>query len=180
MIDEKLVAKFEGYVIAQLDNFQAKDVIEMVKDNYFPPIYEYDFPVLLSGIKQIIIDNREKILSLITYETIMKHGKEFRPDLLAIVQHPKGKAWLEGFLKIIKFTVKNIELSGRERSMLYRRRIQEIRARKQKVMEDELEKIRLEEESQNLEEKPMDQPIHDKNQDQKKPYSGFEDFVSDI
>jgi len=98
----------------------------MIENKQFPPVYNMDIPHYLNGIKKVIKDNLPKIEPYLNFESVMQYGGEFRGDLLEEIKTPKGEKWMKAFIKIVKFTLKHIELSPEQRTRLFIKRMKEI------------------------------------------------------
>lgn len=136
-MNKALIAQFKGFVLGMINNLEPHDLIEMINTNYIPPLYEYELPGYLNGIVKIVQENKEKIMEQLTYENVMTLGVEFRPDLLAILKHPKGQRWMKSFLKMVGFIVENAGMTSAELKHEFFRRMREIKAKKAKLMSEQ-------------------------------------------
>lgn len=133
MSEKNLIEQCKGFLLGSLSSISVEDLQELIAIQDFPPVYEIEIPRFLGGIKKIITSNIDKILPYLTYEAVMQHGGEFRPDLLIVLKSEEGQRWLKAFLKIVEFTLKHIELTPLQRKKLFFKKVKSIRdARLQK------------------------------------------------
>ena len=123
-----MINLFQGWLLGIINGIDTKNLFNMIKENDFPILVDYELPSYLYGIKEIITENKDEILLYINYDAVMKYGHDFRPDLLKLLEHPKGKKWLERFLKTVYFVINNVELSQYEMQDKFYKAIAAIKA----------------------------------------------------
>lgn len=103
-----------GYILGMLTNIDKEMLIDMIKNNAVPQIFDYRLPSYFNGFKSLLADYKDQILEGMNVKKTIELCLEYRPDLAPILQHPKGRKWLDSFLKLWRFLIKNIELPDEE------------------------------------------------------------------
>jgi len=147
--DDLMVKAFEGFILGVLESIRTEDLLAMVKSGTIPLIFKEELPSYLNGIKVIIKNNKEKIYAHMNYDYIMSYGQKFRPDLLAVFKHKKGKTWLNRFLSVIRFTIDRMDLPPQEIERQFYERLKQIKEQKalkkqssvNQILDQDLEQI---------------------------------------
>jgi len=129
-VEKDKVNRFKYWVIGMVNGIEAKDLVDMIKNNDVPIPFDLELPTYFSWVRDAAIEYKQVILEQLTFESAMKYSGEFRPDLKVILQHPKGREWLERFLKVIRFMITNIELTPHEMKVKFFQRAQAIQQKR--------------------------------------------------
>ena len=136
-IEKEKVNRFKYWVIGMVNGIAAKDLFAMIKNNDVPLPFELELPTYFSWVKDAVIEYKQDILDQLTFESAMKYSGEFRPDLKVILQHARGREWLNRFLKVIRFMIENIELSAHEMKVKFLKKAQKIQAERNAIFKAE-------------------------------------------
>ena len=117
---------FKGYILGQIQNLSAMEFYQLVRDKEYPPLLDLEAPQWLMdmGMVNIIAANKEKIYEHLTPNFVIELATQDRRDLANVLKTEEGYAWMENFLKLVKFIIETIELNPIERKKEYRRRIE--------------------------------------------------------
>lgn len=127
MSEKMIIEQCKAFLLGSLSTIDAGDLQQLIRTHDFPPVYEIEIPKFLGGIKTIIKNNMDKILPYLTYDAVMEHGVNFRPDLLVVLKSEEGRRWFKAFLKIVDFTLRHIELTPLQRTQLFFKKIKQNR-----------------------------------------------------
>lgn len=122
----KQVERFKGWILGIINGIDARMLVDMIKANDIPTLWEYELPPYLNFVRDLVIEHQETILAQLNLESVMEYCKEYRADLAKILIHKKAQEWMGRFLKKIGFMIKHINLEPYEIQMKYEERIQEI------------------------------------------------------
>ena len=89
-----------GFILGVLSSIDRPTMVEWIKTDFMPPVFEFELPPYLIGVKSLMADYKDQILEGLTVANTVKYCNEYRPDLVVVIQHPKGKRWIENFLKV--------------------------------------------------------------------------------
>lgn len=109
MNENKTSSMFTGWLLGIIQAFDRNDLIEMIRADAYPQVFDFQLPRYLWGIQSLIAEKRDLLLHEITVENTIEYSREYRPDLTAILEHPKGTRWMNNFLKMIRYIIKNID-----------------------------------------------------------------------
>ena len=123
---------FKGWILGIVNGIDAKMLVEMIKDNEYPKLWEYELPTYLSFAGSLIAEHKDSILEHLNIKTVVEYAREFRPDLARIIAHPAGKKWMTRFLKTIAFMVENSELDAYEMEAKFKRELAKIKEKREK------------------------------------------------
>lgn len=112
--EKEEVSKFEGWIVGMLTAIEAEKVEEMIEIDEVPLLFDYELPSFLLGIKSVIKKHKEEVLEGITMDSVLSYAKQYRPDLGRVINTEEGYLWMSRFLKVIRFTIENIELNRNE------------------------------------------------------------------
>lgn len=126
-----LVERFKGWALGIINGIDARMLVDMIKADDIPTLWEYQLPPYLSFVKGLVIENKDAILEQLTLEAVMKYCKEYRQDLAKILVHKKAQEWMHRFLKKTAFMIKHIDLEPYEIQIKYEERIKELLAQRE-------------------------------------------------
>ncbi|MCP4762571.1 MAG: hypothetical protein GY870_12395 [archaeon] len=134
----KQVERFRGWVLGIINGIDARMLVDMIKSNDIPTLWEYELPNYLGFVKDMVVENRDTILEQLTLENVMTYCKQYRPDLAKILIHKKAQEWMNRFLKKIGFMIKHIELEPYEIQVKYEERIKELMQQRENTQADRI------------------------------------------
>lgn len=97
-----------------LTAIEPEKVEELIEIDEVPLLFDYELPSFLLGIKSIIMKHKEEVLEGLTMDIVLSYAKQYRPDLGRVINTKEGYVWMSRFLKVIRFTIENIELNRNE------------------------------------------------------------------
>ena len=112
--EKETVNKFEGWILGALTAIDPDMVEEMIENDTVPLLFDYELPIYLSGMRNIIIKNKDDILKELTMDSVLLYSKQYRPDLAKVINTQDGYIWMSRFLKVIIFVIENVELNSHE------------------------------------------------------------------
>lgn len=131
-IDERKIERFRGWILGLIDGIDPVQLVQWIKANKIPPLYEYDLPNGFGFVKDYIIGNKEEILSYITFDNTMQYGIEYKPELMQIFEYPKARRWLKNFLKMLRFIINNADLNKYQMKKKFFAKLEKSRKEKEK------------------------------------------------
>ena len=152
---EKQAERLKGWILGLVNGIDPKMLVEMIKKNQIPTLWEYDLPKYLGFVKGLMVEYKDAIIEHLNIDTVMEYAKEYRPDLAKILVHDRARKWMIRFLNKCKFMFKNIELEPYEIQVKYEKRIMEILAKREAVQAEKVAVI-LEREQIELEQKQLE------------------------
>lgn len=156
--------KFKMWVLGIINGIDARMLVDMIKANEIPTLWEYELPPYLNFVKNLVIENQEAILEQLTLEVVMAYCKEYRPDLAKILIHKKAQQWMSRFLKKTAFMIKHIDLEPYEIQAKYEERIRELLSQREAQQADKLMDILAKQQPETLEPPPElipeEAPVH--------------------
>lgn len=135
------VASFKNWVLGLINGIDPRMLVDMVKANEIPTLWEYELPPYLSFMKGLVQEYLPQILEQLTVESVIEYANEYRPDLARILSHDKAKVWMSRFLKKTKFMLENLDKSAYEIQILYEKKMRQLlsaRENKEAQMVDNL------------------------------------------
>lgn len=164
------VASFKNWVLGLINGIEPRMLVDMIKANDIPTLWEYELPSYLGFVKGLVQEYLPQILDQLTVEAVIEYAREYRPDLARILSHQKAQVWMNRFLKKTKFMLENIDKPPYEIQRLYEKRMIEIlsaREAQQAQMVDEFLKTSEEEQAaavQKIEKIPDEEVMKQLNQ----------------
>jgi len=161
--DKIIINGVRTYILGYLQHLSADDLTEAILSNAYPilEIIDAEIPDFLMGAMPLIMQYKEKLVNMITFDEMVRLAKENRPDLAKVLNTKEGYAWSINFLKIVKFFIENIELSPPRRRAKFEEMINErraIAANKQRAIQEKQEaEQRAREEQERMEQERVAQ-----------------------
>lgn len=152
---EKQAERLKGWILGLVNGIDPKMLVNMVKKNQIPTLWEYELPKYLGFVKGLMIEYKDTIIEQLNIDTVMEYVKEYRPDLAKILVHDRAREWMIRFLNKCKFMFRNIELEPYEIQVKYEKRVMEILAKREAVQAEKVAAI-LEREQIELEQKQLE------------------------
>lgn len=128
--DKIIVNGVRTYILGFIQSLTLEQFTDAILANAYP-IYEIidaEIPDILIDAMPLIMQYKEKLINMVTYEEMMKLAKENRSDLAKALNTMEGYKWSLNFLKIVKFFIENIELPPPQRHAKFEKMINEKRA----------------------------------------------------
>ena len=135
---EKQAEKLKGWILGLVNGIDARMLVDMIKKNEIPTLWEYELPRYLGFVKELMVEYKDDILEQLTFDVVMKYAKEYREDLAKILVHKRAEAWMNRFLNKCKFMFKNIELEPYEIQAKYEERMTELRNKRDAVQAEQI------------------------------------------
>lgn len=124
--------RFKGWILGILNGIDPQMLVDMIKDNEMPVLWEYELPSYLGFVGSLVLEYKDSILEQLSFDNVMNYAKEYRPDLARILTHPAAEKWMTRFLRMISFMVENADLDAYQMAAKFKRKTDKILEKREK------------------------------------------------
>ena len=68
-----------GFILGVLSSIDRPTMVEWIKTDFMPPVFEFELPPYLIGVKSLMADYKDQILEGLTVANTVKYCNEYRP-----------------------------------------------------------------------------------------------------